>query len=325
MSFRWFLRGSALAASVLASLDFIPHAALAGDCISSDSPNPIAQQYPNFATGTLNGTTLIVPISMTQAREIIPSEYAIVESAYRSLLPTFPEDMYPMVVTAVHDHDLQFASLGLKLQDFSVSHRWTHWTPPPPPDILTETQRAVLEFPFLDIFGDGYSSFRWAATMMITANNEMAITGSRGYGINVLPSQFDPPCDAYRATDAGGFVFEARTVNVTNPADSRHLTVTTRACSEAPPPYPLDFIRNVTNQPTFASVAACDNYVRLYNTSNTSPPHDPIPVRGVVATNLDPLKGDNVWRDVFGWNFATAFVEPPTPAKCETLRGFVDE
>ena len=121
MSFCSFTRGSALAVLLLVSLGFMPQSALAGECISVDSPNPIAQQYPNAATGTLNGTTLIVPISKSQAQELIPPAYAILESAYRSLLPAFPEDMYPMVVTAVHDHDLQFASLGLKLPDFSVS------------------------------------------------------------------------------------------------------------------------------------------------------------------------------------------------------------
>lgn len=158
--------------------------------------------------------------------------------------------------------------------------------------------------------------------MMITANSLTAIEGSRGYGINVLPSQFYPPCDAYKATD-DGFFMGASTVNATNRADSRHLAVTTRACHEDPP-YPLDFIRNVTNQPTFANVDLCDNYIRLYNTSNTSPPHEPIPVRGVVTTNLEPLGGDNVWRDVYGWSFATAFMEPPTPSSCDSLRGFVD-
>lgn len=179
-----------------------------------------------------------------------------------------------------------------------------------------------MEFPFLDILGDGYSSFRWAATMMITASNQAAIDGSRGYGINALPAQFDPPCDAYKAT-AAGFSMAARTVNATDPANSRRLAVTTRACAEAPP-YPLSFVRNVTNQPTLANAGACDNYLRLYNTSNTLPPHDPVPVRGSVATNLEPLKGDSEWPDVHGWNFATAFLEPPVPSNCESLRGFAD-
>lgn len=130
MPFFSFMRGAAWAASLLASAGVMPHAVRAGECISADSPNPIAQQYPNMATGTLNGTTLIVPIPMAQARELIPPEYAILESAYRSLLPAFPADMYPMVVTAVHDHDIQFASLGIKLPDFSVGHHWTHRTLP---------------------------------------------------------------------------------------------------------------------------------------------------------------------------------------------------
>lgn len=123
------IRHSALAAVLLALLGFMPHLALAGECISTDSPNPLAQQYPYMVTGTLNGTTLIVPIPISQARELIPPEYAIVESAYRSLLPAFPKDMYPMVVNAVHDHDIQFAALGMQVPDFSVSRRSMHWPP----------------------------------------------------------------------------------------------------------------------------------------------------------------------------------------------------
>ena len=87
-------------------------------CTSVDQPNPIASDYPNNATGTLNGTVAIIPISLKLARQLIPSQYGILEHAYRALLPTFPEGMYPAIVQALHDHEVQ--AFGYKIDDFSV-------------------------------------------------------------------------------------------------------------------------------------------------------------------------------------------------------------
>lgn len=87
-------------------------------CQSHDQPNPIASIYPNNATGTLNGTVAVIPIPLELARSIIPSQYRILEHAYRDLLPSFPEGMYPAVLQAVHDHDVQ--AFGFKIPDFSV-------------------------------------------------------------------------------------------------------------------------------------------------------------------------------------------------------------
>lgn len=90
-------------------------------CATSSQPNPIAQQYPNAPTGTLNATLAIMPISLDQARQIIPSQYAILENAYRSLLPDFPEGMYPVIMQAGLDHDIQLAAYGINVGDFQVS------------------------------------------------------------------------------------------------------------------------------------------------------------------------------------------------------------
>jgi hypothetical protein len=92
---------------------------LVGACQTYDQPNPIAALYPGNATGTLNGTVSILPISLTLARQLIPRQYRILEHAYRALLPSFPEDMYPAVLQAVHDHEVQ--AFGYKMADFSVS------------------------------------------------------------------------------------------------------------------------------------------------------------------------------------------------------------
>jgi hypothetical protein len=87
-------------------------------CQTVDQPNPIASLYPMNATGTLNGTVSVLPISLELARQLIPSQYRILEHAYRHLLPTFPEGMYPAILQAVHDHGVQ--AFGFQIPDFSV-------------------------------------------------------------------------------------------------------------------------------------------------------------------------------------------------------------
>jgi hypothetical protein len=92
----------------------------ADTCKTHDQPNPIASIYPNNATGTLNGTVALLPITLELARSIIPPQYRILEHAYRDLLPSIPKGMYPAVVQAVHDHDVQ--AFGYIIPDFSVSY-----------------------------------------------------------------------------------------------------------------------------------------------------------------------------------------------------------
>lgn len=91
-------------------------------CTTHDHANPLAELFPNNATGVLNATLAIIPISLEAARRLIPPQYGILERAYRSLLPDFPEGMYPVMVQAAHDHDVQFRAYGITIDDFSVSN-----------------------------------------------------------------------------------------------------------------------------------------------------------------------------------------------------------
>lgn len=113
--FQSFITLCALVSSTLCSRQALQNA-----CVTQSCPNPIAQQYPNLVSGTLNGTTLIVPIPLEQARVLIPKEYTILENAYRGLLPAFPADMYPLMVTVAVDHDLQLPAMNITVGDFSV-------------------------------------------------------------------------------------------------------------------------------------------------------------------------------------------------------------
>ncbi|KAK7934836.1 hypothetical protein PG985_000331 [Apiospora marii] len=298
MAIRSPLFQSSIALCVMVSSALCSPLAIQDACVTQSCPNPIAQQYPNLVSGTLNGTTLIVPIPLEQARVLIPKEYTILENAYRGLLPAFPAGMYPLMVTVAADHDLQLPALNITVGDFS---------------------RSALEFPFLDILGNGYSNFRWAATMMITSTAQSAISGSQGLGLTIYPSTFEPACDPYAPQPDGSLLLQS-----SSSTGGKFMTVQT-APSPAMVPYPLTFIRNVTNQPAFANTSVCDNYIRLYNTTNSAAgPHAPLPVVANVVANIDPLEGNQTWTGVYGWNYATAFIEPPVGEKCADLANFVD-
>jgi hypothetical protein len=96
---------------------------ISSTCTSRDLPNPIASDFPNNATGVLNATLVIVPISLETARRLIPSQYGILEHAYRSLIPWLPEGKYPLLVQAAHDHDVQLKVIDFKVPDFSVRYQ----------------------------------------------------------------------------------------------------------------------------------------------------------------------------------------------------------
>ncbi|KAI5921337.1 hypothetical protein F4810DRAFT_712591 [Camillea tinctor] len=260
-------------------------------CVSHDSPNPLAQQHPNLISGTLNGTTLIVPIPLSRARELIPSNYSISEAAYRSLLPSFPAGMYPMVAQIVHDHDIQFPAYNASLPDFS---------------------RASFEFPFIDVLGTGHSSFRYVAAMLISASNPLAIEGSRTYGMSADAASFDPPCDAYAAR-GGSATTHAHAASY--PSGDAYMTLETEASNDGGAQYPLAFIADVVNQPVFGGDAQkCDYYRRVFD-AGLAPP---VPVRGSVrAAALQPFQGVESWEaGVGGWRLATGFLEPPQTEVC---------
>jgi len=96
-------------------------AATRRNCATHDHHNTLADLFPNNATGVLNATLAIIPIPLATARRLIPAQYGILERAYRALLPNFPEGMYPVMLQAAHDHDVQLRAYGITIDDFSVS------------------------------------------------------------------------------------------------------------------------------------------------------------------------------------------------------------
>lgn len=105
--------------SVITLLSLISAAVAASlTCTTESQPNPIAGQYPNDVTGTINGTTALIPIPYSVARSMIPSQYGILTKAYQSLIPNLPPNTFPAFLEAVLDHDVQMSGLGIP--DFQV-------------------------------------------------------------------------------------------------------------------------------------------------------------------------------------------------------------
>ncbi|KAK3325965.1 hypothetical protein B0H66DRAFT_144501 [Apodospora peruviana] len=269
-------------------------------CVTYDHPNPLAEVFPNNATGVLNATLAIIPIPLDVARGLIPPQYGILESAYRALLPNFPEGMYPVMLQAAHDHDIQFRAYGITLDDFS---------------------RVGFEFPFLDLLGDGYSSFRWAPEQLITETNTIAVEGSRAYGTKVSPAEYKPLCEPYMALANGATYFKGSSLTTSEfiELEMRRFSGGAGVLSN---PYPLELFKNITNQPTFANATTCDNMIRLFNTSMAMGEHAPAPVVGRIRANAFPFTGQEVeWTDVYGVQVATPFIEN-NYLDCRTMKGY---
>lgn len=158
----------------------------------------------------------------------------------------------------------------------------------------------------------------------MTSTNALAIAGATLYGTLVHPSTFAPSCDAYAPAPApqGSTYFNA--ASAPSVLADRHIsTLFAPLAAYATNPYPLSFYKNFTNQPSFADGSTCDNMVRLFNTSVSSPPYAPVFVEGSVSAKLEPFdtSQERVWRSVFGVRLATAFIEYNYES-CQSLKGY---
>ncbi|KAF2433907.1 hypothetical protein EJ08DRAFT_657613 [Tothia fuscella] len=287
-------------------MQFLPHSLLMllsvalstahPKCISQSQPNPIASQYPTDVTGTLNGTLALLPIPMALARSIIPLKYQILTSAYRSLLPDFPKDMYPALLQVVHDHDVRYGEY--RLDDFS---------------------RASVEFPFVDLLNDGSTSFRWAPAMFMTSTNEIGIVGARDYGTEVYPAVFEPSCDAYASAPAPapkGITYY-KTQAEENFVDAVFATVKESGSMALQ----MSFFRTAVNLPSFANGSMCNHQTRIFNTSLSTGRNEAKEVSGTVKVQLPMFGKEMGWVDATGVQVDTAFIEKHL-VDCEDFRGF---
>ncbi|KAK8198286.1 hypothetical protein BKA81DRAFT_279798, partial [Phyllosticta paracitricarpa] len=281
-------------------------------CKPQSQPNPIAKTYPKEVTGTLNGTLAVVPIPLSKAQEIIGHEYRILTEAYEKFLPNFPKDMYPAIIQAMQDHDVQ--SFGIKISDFT---------------------RISIEYPFVDLLNDGYTSFRYVPVQAMVSTNAVSILGSAAYGTYVLPSTFTPSCDPYdfypdgpaNTTFLDAYVgfdeFNGQPPSITTLFHAVDHDDHGEGDQGGPVlgPYSMQFYVNATNQPTYANPSrGCDNMIRFFSTSITAPPYQPVGVKGHVKVSDPFFPGGKEWDGVWGLRLDTAFIEHNF-VKCEKLTG----
>lgn len=176
-------------------------------------------------------------------------------------------------------------------------------------------------FPFLDLLGDGYSSFTWAPAQMISNNVEVAIEGSRDYGTKVSAASFEPNCEAYASSGNGSVTFSANATDGSGTFAMLNFSpLGADGCTDTNP-FPVGFYQNITNQPIFANGTQCDRQIRLFNSTLNQGQYAPVPVKGTISSNISPLDASQGLADVFGMLIDTPFIEY-NGLDCQTLKGY---
>jgi hypothetical protein len=150
---------------------------------------------------------------------------------------------------------------------------------------------------------------------MITASNNDAISGSREYGTTVHPSTFEPECNAYsRDGDTTHFRAQSELAHIS-------LSYTTYQ----PPLYggnaiPMDFFKNVTNQPIFINgSSSCCEQIRIYDTPLSLGQHAPVRIQANIDARLGPIGTPTKFEGAQGIQVMTPFIEN-NYVSCESLR-----
>ena len=91
---------------------------------------------------------------------------------------------------------------------------------PLPTSNLYIIQSSQFRFPFIDLLGDGYSTFSYIPTLFIS-DNAIAVAGSEAYAETAIASTFDPPHDPYAFVPgdrSGSVYFDVFKLNSSGPA-----------------------------------------------------------------------------------------------------------
>lgn len=279
-------------------------------CLTQTVVNPIWQLFPDNVTDVINATLALIPIPYDMARSIIPAKYGILTDAYKNLLPNIPDGLYPAIFQSEWDYDIRFGSITIP--GFDPTQEGAHSA-----GDLNNTfsfQHASLAWPFIDLLGDGSTSFVWEPDTFVSAGAELAIDGVGIYGEVAYPAIFDPPCDAYMGFD-GGF-----SVNATNSSDAFFQSVWWEPSEEFNYDEMIRFFNNVTNQPSFGNGSSCDNQIRLFSTNNTGI-WAPNPVLGDILLQTPLLPDVIMCVGVTAIQIATPFIENDEVA-CSSMKDY---
>lgn len=153
---------------------------------------------------------------------------------------------------------------------------------------------------------------------MISDHNQIAIDGSRGYGTTVYAADFTPGCDAYGRVGKNTTYFRGKATDGSGIYTTLRFSPLGQGASS---PFPVDFYQNITNQPIFGNGTLCDRQIRLFNSTVNQGEYAPVPVKGTVFSNLEPLGEIERVGDVFGMLIDTPFIEY-NGLDCASLKGY---
>lgn len=154
---------------------------------------------------------------------------------------------------------------------------------------------------------------------MISDDNQIAVNGSRDYGTIVHPTKFEPGCEAYGRLPSGSTYFKGHATDDSGKYVMLEFSPLAQGESN---PYPIEVYQNLTNQPIFANGTQCDKMVRLFNTTISQGQWAPVPVKGTVFSNLEPMEDTaEGLGEVFGVLVDTPFIEY-NMQDCNTLKGY---
>jgi len=270
--------------------------------VSESAENPIGESFPGNITGTLNGTIIVVPIAYSLARTLIPEKFNILTKAYQEILSDLPKDQYPLIIRSQLDHDVGLNGTQL-IPDFQTVH---------------------VSYPFVDLLGDGYSSFSFQEFLIMSADNPLAIAGVEAYTTKAVPSTFRPNLQAYAFTPHGkhGEIFyDAYAVNASK---NDCPIVTTKFTPQKHMKWPMEIFVNVTNQPAFTDGdVGCDNQIFMYNTTISTGVNAPVPIKGDISVKAPFLRKDrdSKFHGVEGIKVDVAFLENNL-VPCRDLKGY---
>lgn len=297
---------------LLAALALV--AAQMNNCTTQTIENPIWQLFPRNVTAIINATIALFPIPLSIARAIIPAEYNILTDAYKSLLPNFPDDLYPAIFQSEFDHDIQVGNSSMPSSELTEESAHSEGE-----EMNTFSfQHASLQWPFLDLLGDDSTCFSWQPDTFESAGAMVELNGTEALGATVYPADFSPVCDAYAAVPGG------TSVNATNSSCIFVESIWTQVGEPSDFQGWLAFFNNVTNQPSFAnsSMASCDNQIRFFPMINVGL-YAAKPVQGSIRVQTPLLGTEMCGEELVGIQIATPYLENyGTTILCNDLKGY---
>ena len=92
---------------VLASLAGASYVLAQPGCRTQTAYNPIYEDYTMSPTGVMNGTFSLAFIPRDVADSLLPEGYTFLDDNYREAVEQWSEDVFPVLIKAVHVHDMR--------------------------------------------------------------------------------------------------------------------------------------------------------------------------------------------------------------------------